>query len=282
MADQFIPHRCISCNKECLRKTAGSIGKLKYYDENGKQWRSANTCPECGKLYQRRVKGHKPAEQLKSCKICNKEFLSNSACQLMCSRECATRNALNQQRDRLQASKQTIRICVCGKDITKDRASKQYCSRICRIKAKKPKKPNPIISCLICGESFERKQGAEKLCSAKCKKERHLTTKRNHKRKKTPQRKASNKHSKKLREMRERQRLPKWADKKAIKEFYDNCPEGMFVDHIVPLAGEQVTGLHTVHNFQYLSLLENSFKNRKFDGTYENESWRSEFKEKKN
>lgn len=78
--------------------------------------------------------------------------------------------------------------------------------------------------------------------------------------------------------MRERQRLPKWADKQAIKQFYDNCPEGMFVDHILPLAGQEVTGLHTLRNLQYLPLLENSFKCNKFDGTYNNDSWRKEIK----
>jgi hypothetical protein len=61
------------------------------------------------------------------------------------------------------------------------------------------------------------------------------------------------------------QRLPKWADLKAIQKFYENCPSGMTVDHIVPLQGEFVTGLHVENNLQYLTMEENSKKNNRID-----------------
>ena len=57
---------------------------------------------------------------------------------------------------------------------------------------------------------------------------------------------------------------PKWADLKAIKQFYMACPEGMTVDHIVPLRGKTVSGLHVLENLQYLSPRENSRKHNKF------------------
>lgn len=59
-------------------------------------------------------------------------------------------------------------------------------------------------------------------------------------------------------------RTPKWADLKAIAEFYANCPEGFHVDHIIPLRGKIVSGLHTLENLQYLPALENYKKANKF------------------
>jgi hypothetical protein len=56
------------------------------------------------------------------------------------------------------------------------------------------------------------------------------------------------------------ERTPTWADLEAIKEFYMLCPEGYEVDHIVPLQGEVVSGLHVLHNLQYLPAAENRAK----------------------
>ena len=56
------------------------------------------------------------------------------------------------------------------------------------------------------------------------------------------------------------QRTPKWANMEAIKQFYKNCPAGMEVDHIIPLQGKTVCGLHVENNLQYLSPLGNRKK----------------------
>ena len=55
---------------------------------------------------------------------------------------------------------------------------------------------------------------------------------------------------------------PKWVDKEKICEFYANCPEGHQVDHIIPINGNNVSGLHVVWNLQYLSLKDHIKKTK--------------------
>lgn len=57
---------------------------------------------------------------------------------------------------------------------------------------------------------------------------------------------------------------PKWADIESIVEFYRNCPKGYHVDHIIPINGKNVSGLHVLSNLQYLPALENMSKGNSF------------------
>jgi hypothetical protein len=66
---------------------------------------------------------------------------------------------------------------------------------------------------------------------------------------------------------------PKWSEYNELKEFYSKTPEGMVVDHIIPLNHPDVCGLHCKANLQYLSTDKNSKKSNKFDGTTSNKSW---------
>lgn len=53
---------------------------------------------------------------------------------------------------------------------------------------------------------------------------------------------------------------PAWANLESIKKIYQNCSSGFHVDHIIPLLGKTVCGLHVESNLQYLPAKENLIK----------------------
>jgi hypothetical protein len=77
-----------------------------------------------------------------------------------------------------------------------------------------------------------------------------------------------NLHQRRWQEAKRRARIlhatPKWADLKKIKAIYTNCPKGIEVDHVIPLKGKNICGLHVESNLQYLSKSDNCKKGNKF------------------
>lgn len=62
-----------------------------------------------------------------------------------------------------------------------------------------------------------------------------------------------------------KQRTPTWVDRSALVAVYRNCPVGFQVDHIIPLRGVSVSGLHVPWNLQYLRADDNRRKSNHFD-----------------
>ena len=73
------------------------------------------------------------------------------------------------------------------------------------------------------------------------------------------------------RQTRIKKATPEWADLDAIKEFYIEAQRltketgiAHEVDHIIPIRGKLVSGLHVPDNLQILTEKENQTKNAKF------------------
>jgi len=116
---------------------------------------------------------------------------------------------------------------------------------LCRGESKE--KIQKIKKCLSCDVSFKPSTN-DKRCTD-CAKTHKAKEKR---------------ESKCIYKRRVRIATPSWEDKNAIKEFYKNCPDGFHVDHIIPLRGKNVTGLHTLSNLQYLPKEENMRKSNTY------------------
>lgn len=61
------------------------------------------------------------------------------------------------------------------------------------------------------------------------------------------------------------QRTAPWADLAAIREIYETALPGEHVDHIIPLQGALVSGLHVENNLQHLDATENLSKSNAFN-----------------
>lgn len=82
----------------------------------------------------------------------------------------------------------------------------------------------------------------------------------------TPVQKARHAAHQSLRTRRLLHAQPAWADKGAITALYLEAQRrGMHVDHVVPLKGKTVCGLHVENNLQLLTPTENLRKRNKFE-----------------
>jgi len=79
-------------------------------------------------------------------------------------------------------------------------------------------------------------------------------------------------HINNIRYVNKKQRMPSWADPKAIRKIYEDCaalnekhgPRSYHVDHIIPLQGKTVSGLHVENNLQILKASDNLAKSNNY------------------
>lgn len=142
----------------------------------------------------------------------------------------------------------------CGTKLPRQKKNNKFCSSSCSaVYNNTGREKVAKYKCLCCDSLI--KQG--KFCSHECSgkhrvkytdEERELANKQRN-------REVSANYRAKLREQ-----TPDDADRAAIREFYNNCPEGYEVDHIIPISKG---GLHTLTNLQYLTITENRRKGNK-------------------
>jgi hypothetical protein len=157
-------------------------------------------------------------------------------------------------------------ICPrCSKVFTKLHKNHLFCSPECRnykppkVKKEKPAKPKKVIdlykpgrhcklyikTCETCSTVFTTSQAKAKAC----KRSHGISAKRAKKRRKWAIERLKQPISRAYRE--------------EIADIYEARPQGMQVDHIVPLNGLNVSGLHVPWNLQYLSPEDNLKKSNK-------------------
>jgi len=160
--------------------------------------------------------------------------------------------------------------------VNKSNNQKKYCSSSCKFKSyRKGKTYKKRYLEYIKSESFKNSQNKYRTSEHGSKKVKEIRKKYQHKvnlkvriyRKTDKGKRLANYHCA-LRYSRKKQRTPKWITQEQmdqIKLIYLNRPNGFEVDHIIPLCGENISGLHVPENLQYLSAEENRLKNNKYN-----------------
>ena len=146
----------------------------------------------------------------------------------------------------------------CLVKLPQDKKNYKFCSRSCAATFNNkviPKRTATVYTCPFCCTVFK---GEGKYCSNQCFQQARrvfLDPADAEQYKRIKKREISIRYHQRIKDQ-----TPPDADLKAIREFYDNCPPGHEVDHIIPISKG---GLHTMGNLQYLPMLENRRKSNK-------------------
>ena len=183
------------------------------------------------------------------CVECGDPFISERSSAKYCSVKCKKRAYRNRRKSNIAIYKQ----CEgCEVKFVVVNLNKRFCGESCRRKSRRVNK-SYLRTCPTCDTEFKTPYKLKKYC-----KPNHLPC---------------HKEANKLRKRTERKAKLPYESWKDISEFKKYRPEGMQLDHIIPLNHPDVCGLHNTCNFQWLSVEDNSRKSNSFDGTVENNSW---------
>jgi hypothetical protein len=120
--------------------------------------------------------------------------------------------------------------------------------------------------CIACKRAYDT-AGREKQKLRYLKYRSKWIKRRAEKRKACPLENAKHRAERRSYDKRLKQATPIWANRKAIIAIYRQCVDmgnEWHVDHIVPIAGKNVCGLHVHWNLQIIPAKENLVKNNKF------------------
>lgn len=248
---------CSECKKSVNKINIGYYCKNEafiYADENGRKW-SGKKCPDCSQDYYKQYRAQLPKKEkeTRACENCSKEFLAISKSQKFCSKECGW-SANNKKNYKYKKQKNLIhsKSCVtCSTEFKTNKHNAKFCQESCKKKLSIKYKPKPkpkkeyIKNCKHCNKEFKTNRKHKQFCK--------------------PGHMPSSIKSRKQRKKRDRY-YTKFKNplsksyKKEIIQIYENKPDGMEVDHIVPRNHPDVCGLHVPWNLQYLTREENQEK----------------------
>jgi len=187
-----------------------------------------------------------PPERL--CLTCKDDISYRSPQALRCA-DCA--------KDKLKAQRNASaeQHCIeCGKDITYHFKLALRCAECTKTlnqayEATKMKRKSTEHRCLGCTKDISHR-AAQALYCKRCSSERNKT---------------SQVCAGARRRSRQMEATPLWADPKLIRDWYLLAKAtGAVVDHVIPLRGRRVSGLHVDTNMQLLTLEENQAKGNSF------------------
>ena len=227
---------------------------------------------------------------MKNCKYLNCQVLLNTENTYKTKTYCCKTCYKIEKKEQALKRRHAYTCIKCGSNDSCQWLKGPICSKCHQRDAKGSEIPKPFLTCQDCNKiEYRGKYTFKAKYCHKCRNKRYrdakpeqyrasqtrrrLNNPESYKKAQTNFRKSNPEHFRakaKTRNKKVKQATPKWVNYKELYNIYLNCPKGMQVDHIVPINGKNVSGLHVPWNLRYLDPVENNKKSNKFDITYLN------------